>query len=97
MSVEFWKVNAKTSRVRILIIIAKVTALAVLLLMITQACKASPPFFTPFVKSPASRPVIASGVAGVPTFISDPCVIKDESGYHAFFSVYYFKNKAKSG
>jgi predicted GH43/DUF377 family glycosyl hydrolase len=95
MSVKFWKVNAKTSRLRILIIIAKVTALAVLLLMITQACKASPPFFTPFVKSPASRPVIASGVAGVPTFISDPCVIKDESGYHAFFSVYYLKNKAK--
>ena len=29
MSVKFWKVNAKTSRSRILIIIAKVTALAV--------------------------------------------------------------------
>jgi hypothetical protein len=95
MSVKFWKVNAKTSRLRIRIGIAKVTALAVLLLMITQACKASPGSFTPFVKSPASRPVIASGVAGIPTFISDPCVIKDDSGYHAFFSVYYFTNKAK--
>ena len=95
MSVKFCKTYAKTSRLRILIPIAKVTALAAVLLMITQACKASLPFFTPFVKSPASRPVLASGVAGVPTFISDPCVMKDDSGYHAFISVYYLKNKTE--
>ncbi|MCF7838909.1 MAG: hypothetical protein K9N49_09800 [Candidatus Marinimicrobia bacterium] len=92
MRAEF---NHEADKLRRLIMIVKVTALAVLLLMITQACKSSPGVFTPFVKSPASRPVIASGVAGVPTFISDPCVIKDESGYHAFFSVYYVKNKKK--
>lgn len=93
MPVECWKVSAKAKRWRPHVVILGVAALAALLLMVAQACESSPRFFTPFVKSPASRPVIASGVAGVPTFISDPCVIKDESGYHAFFSVYYIKNK----
>jgi predicted GH43/DUF377 family glycosyl hydrolase len=95
MSGIFWKVSAQTGRSGTRTGIAKATALGVYLLMMTQACKASPSCFTPFVKSPASRPVIASGVAGLPTFISDPCVIRDESGYHAFFSVYYLKNKAE--
>lgn len=39
-----------------------------------------------FAKDPADRPVIASGVAGWPAFPADPAVIRDEEGYHLFFT-----------
>ena len=47
--------------------------------------------FTKFKRIPKDKPVISSGSEGWPTFMSDPCVIKDEEGYHAFFTNLYFK------
>lgn len=47
-----------------------------------------------FRKDPADMPVISSGTAGWPIFPSDPAVLKDEEGYHLFFTTIFCK---KSG
>lgn len=47
-----------------------------------------------FTEDPADRPVISSGTAGWPIFPSDPGVLKDEEGYHLFFTTIFCK---KSG
>jgi hypothetical protein len=39
-----------------------------------------------FVRDPASDPVVSSGTAGCPMFPTDPAVIKDEQGYHLFYT-----------
>lgn len=39
-----------------------------------------------FVKDPASQPVVSSGTAGWPMFPTDPAVVKDEEGYHLFYT-----------
>lgn len=41
---------------------------------------ATPTIFSSFEKSPPDHPVISSGKAGVPSFMSDPCVIRDKEG-----------------
>ncbi|AQQ71378.1 hypothetical protein SMSP2_01751 [Limihaloglobus sulfuriphilus] len=51
--------------------------------------------FTEFKKNPDDRPVISSGSNGRPTFMSDPVVIKDKEGYHAFFSNFYIKKNGQ--
>ncbi len=51
--------------------------------------------FTEFKRIPNDKPVISSGTEGWPTFMSDPCVIKDEEGYHAFFTNLYFKKNGR--
>ena len=45
-----------------------------------------------FRKDPMDVPVIGSGSAGWPIFPSDPCVIKDEEGYHMFFTTIFCKS-----
>jgi predicted GH43/DUF377 family glycosyl hydrolase len=45
--------------------------------------------FPSFVREPADRPVIGSGVAGVPGIVSDPCVVADEEGYHLFYTAFF--------
>lgn len=45
-----------------------------------------------FTKSPADEPVISSGSEGWPIFPSDPCVIKDDEGYHIFFTTIFCKS-----
>jgi len=44
-----------------------------------------------FTKSPADSPVVGSGQAGQPIFPADPCVIKDEEGYHLFVTTIFCK------
>ncbi len=39
-----------------------------------------------FVKEPSDVSVISTGMLGLPTTTSDPFVLKDESGYHLFYS-----------
>jgi len=63
-------------------------------LSLVGECSATTPF-SEFEKSPPDRPVISSGRAGVPSFMSDPCVIKDDEGYHAFSTVLFFKKHGK--
>jgi len=55
----------------------------------------TPRTFSNFEKSPPDRPVISSGRAGVPSFMADPCVIKDGGGYHAFFTALFFRKHDK--
>jgi len=51
--------------------------------------------FADFKKVPDDKPVISSGSRGWPTFMADPCVIKDEEGYHAFFTNLFFKRNGR--
>src|SRR5262249_10627735 len=44
-----------------------------------------------FQASPGDSPVIYSGTASTPMFIIDPSVIKDDEGYHLFFSSLFCK------
>ena len=70
--------------------------LAVFLIGFLLIGKCSTPTpFSEFEKSPPGRPVISSGRAGVPSFMADPCVIKDDEGYHGFFTVLFFKKQGK--
>ena len=39
-----------------------------------------------FHPSPEESPVIFSGTADTPTFPMDACAMKDEEGYHLFYS-----------
>ncbi|MEJ2355798.1 MAG: hypothetical protein P8Y62_07860 [candidate division WOR-3 bacterium] len=44
-----------------------------------------------FLRDPASGPVVSSGSAGWPMFPTDPAVIKDEQGYHLFYTSLFCK------
>jgi hypothetical protein len=73
-------------------------AVAIGLFLVLAATSDPAPADTPFVsleKSPGNKPVIASGVDGLPAFMSDPCVIKDEEGYHAFFTNLFFSKNGQ--
>ncbi len=52
---------------------------------------AEPGTFT-FQRDPAGQPVISSGTAGWPIFPSDPAVLKDDEGYHLFFTTLFCKS-----
>ena len=45
-----------------------------------------------FAKDPAGEPVISSGTAGWPIFPADPAVLKDNEGYHLFFTTLFCKS-----
>lgn len=63
----------------------------VVVLALTAACGQQPGqgTFPSFVRQPEDRPVIGSGVAGLPTIVADPNVFADEEGYHLFYSAYF--------
>jgi predicted GH43/DUF377 family glycosyl hydrolase len=44
-----------------------------------------------FIKEPSNAPVISSGLKGWPMFPTDPCVIKDNEGYHLFYTSLFCK------
>jgi hypothetical protein len=64
---------------------------AVVALTVVTACAGEPGkgSFPSFVRNPADRPVIGSGVAGLPTLVADPCVLADDEGYHLFYSAFF--------
>ena len=66
-------------------------AAATVALGLTAACAPEPGQgdFPSFVREPADRPVIGSGVAGLPTIVGDPCVLADADGYHLFYSAFF--------
>jgi predicted GH43/DUF377 family glycosyl hydrolase len=45
-----------------------------------------------FIKNPAGGPVVSSGTAGWPIFPADPAVLKDNEGYHLFFTTLFCKS-----
>lgn len=44
-----------------------------------------------FIQEPVNEPVVLSGTAGWPVFVTDPCVIKDQEGYHLFYTSLFCK------
>jgi predicted GH43/DUF377 family glycosyl hydrolase len=82
--------TTRKKRKKYLLILA-IFSIAVLLI---GQCSTPTPF-SEFEKSPPDRPVISSGRAGVPSSMADPCVIKDDEGYHGFFTVLFFKKQDK--
>ncbi|MBI5531873.1 MAG: hypothetical protein HY898_04105 [Deltaproteobacteria bacterium] len=44
-----------------------------------------------FVRQPDDRPVISSGVAGLPMLVADPAVYSDAEGYHLFYTTLFCK------
>ncbi|MGQ0637097.1 MAG: hypothetical protein ACT4QC_21015 [Planctomycetaceae bacterium] len=57
----------------------------------TPSVNPGPPPNVQFQASPRDSAVIYSGTASTPMFIIDPCVIKDDEGYHLFFSSLFCK------
>jgi len=74
-----------------------ITFLAGIILLIsgTSGCSAAETPFGAFRKVPDDRPVISSGSDGWPAFMADPCVFRDEEGYHAFFTNLFFKRNGR--
>lgn len=74
----------------------KVTIL-IMLLLTTQGCAKSENGTKPndvpeklaFTLDPPGEPVVSSGSAGWPIFPSDPMVLKDDEGYHLFYTTLF--------
>jgi hypothetical protein len=50
---------------------------------------ATPQELPAFVREPADRAVISSGIAGWPSLVADPCVVADGEGYHLFYTAFF--------
>ncbi len=85
MESGIWEMSMKSSIV--------VVAGIVLISAATSVHSAEEMPFASFKRVPNDKPVIKSGFNEWPMFMADPCVIKDEEGYHAFFTNLFIKRK----
>jgi predicted GH43/DUF377 family glycosyl hydrolase len=54
-----------------------------------HAARPAPVAAPVFTRQPAAEAVVQSGRAGWPIFPTDPCVVKDDEGYHLFYTSYF--------